>query len=119
MIETELFLSESESAVLDASGNVDIIMGPSSSWETWNVTRVSVFVSVGEPVPVCYILRGYSSDLRNLIDGTYTATLDTSTVAFDIRAGEKVTASFQGGQAGATATVVFSGKKTLRGKVAY
>lgn len=119
MIETSLVLNESDSVLLDASGNGAITMGPGSAWERWEVERTSVNVSVGQPVPVCYILRGYSSDLRNVIDGTYTASLDTSTVAFMVAAGEKVTASFQGGSPGSVASVVFAGKKIVRGDIGY
>lgn len=118
-METELVLNVSASVVLDSSGNGAVVLGPGSAWERWRVERVSINVSVGSPVPVYYTLRGYSTDLRNVIDGTYSASLNTSTVAFDVAAGEKVTGLFQNGAPGATASVSFAGKLLMRGNIGY
>lgn len=125
MADTTLELSMSTSVTLDASGNGDIRIGPNSPFERWEVTVTNVGVQPVPPatsvvrVAKCDILRGYSADSRNRIDGTYDGTLDTSTVSYTVYSGQVITVTFRGGDVGAVATVTLAGSRIVKGRRAY
>lgn len=107
-------LNESASVVLDATGAGSARLGPGAAGVVWQVSLVSVFCSVSNPMPIGVLYLG-SPAPSNIKDGTYSAALNstTYTVPVELHAGQYFTMVWTGGQPGATGTVTAQGTKVI------
>ena len=106
---SEVPLSESASAIADASGTARISIGPLRSFERWEIASTTVANTGTALVPTVRVYRGGEAPSR-LIDGSYTGTLDTSDTAYTLLSGEKVLAVFTGASIGTQCTLTVEGK---------
>lgn len=108
MPRTEL-LNEHGSVVLSAAGSGTVTLTP-NRLETWVVTRMAVSVTsnTSEPVAQVYL---YAAAPGNLLDGTYTGSLDSSDTNQQVMPGVPLICVWTGGDAGATATFSVFGQK--------
>ena len=106
---SEIPLAESASAAADASGTARISLGPLRAFERWHVVSTTVTSTSSVLVPTAKVYRGAEAPSR-LIGGTFTATLDTTDTAYDLRAGDKAVVVFSGCDVGAICTVTVEGQ---------
>lgn len=101
-------LRDSRSVVLDANGYGAVTFGPSR--DPWTIQRMSVSVSSNTSEPQANIYRG-TVNPGTKISGTYSGSNDTDSQVSDnpLYPGETYTCEWTGGDAGATATISFSG----------
>lgn len=110
---TTLPLNEGSSVVLNASGNGVVTLGPTSTGETWNITKVSVIgTSAFSSEPICNVYVD-STAPENFFDGTQTGNQDSSDVTWTILQNGKLIAQFLGGQPGASHTLSVYGTRNL------
>lgn len=102
-------LNEADDVVLNASGNGTASIGP-NGYETWNVTKISVFVSSNTLEPTARVYLGSVSP-QNLIDGTYTGSTDSSDTSVTVLPNQEMLCVWTGGDVGATATLSLYGTK--------
>lgn len=108
-------LSQYGQVVLDSSGNGALQIGPDKFNETWKVEVVTVNVSSNVLEPTFKMYRGTSTDITALISGTYAGSFDTdSQFNYTVQPNEKLTCVWEGGDVGATATVVLHGRQMFR-----
>lgn len=100
---------------LDGSGNGTVRIGPSVRGQVWTLTVAAVVTSTaGVPtaaVPQCTVFIGAQPTNDNLIDGTFTGSLNaTGAVAgHPITAGNYIYAVWSGGDPNSTATLSIFG----------
>jgi hypothetical protein len=104
-------LTQSVTAVLSASGNgTSGPLGPSASGETWQVTLISVKASTNASEAVASIY------LSGSLIGTTTwgSTGDSDTgISLSMAVGQELTATWAGGDPGATGTLTVIGTRTV------
>lgn len=110
---TALPLNVGKSVVLAANGNGTTTLGPSSTGETWTISKVSIIGnSLPTSEPICNIYTD-SPAPENFFDGTQTGNQDSSDVSWTILQNGKILAQFLGGQPGATHTLSLYGTRNL------
>jgi hypothetical protein len=110
-----LALSYSISVTLDGSGNGTVQLGPSSPGEQWQLTIASVSVATHVAEAQCNIYLGGSVQQTTFADGTFSGSSGDSTnnVTYPLNPGQSIFAVWTGGDAGAKATLVLQGTRTL------
>lgn len=106
-------LNDGASVTLDGSGNGTATIGPTSTGERWNLSKISVIgnSAVGaQPQANIYI---NSPSPANFFDGTQTGNQDSSDVNWTLQPQEKLVAVFSGGTAGAVHTLSVFGLRQL------
>jgi len=106
-------LNEAKSVVLDSSGNGTVKIGPAKASERWRVRTVAVSTSTAVKVPVASVYTGFLAP-GNLLGGTYTGSNDSDDVDVTLGPGSFLTVAWQGGDAGATATVSVYGDRLVK-----
>jgi hypothetical protein len=101
-------LDEAATVTLDANGNGQVSLGPLSSRVTWVVLGAAVRVSTAVKEPICDV---YNSSKGNLLGGTFTGSNDQIGLQVTLRGG-RILAIWQGGDAGAVATLSITGTQT-------
>lgn len=104
---TELF--ESESADADATGRAEITLQPLQAFHRWRVKRMTVSTTDTTLVPTVKVYRGGESP-SNLVDGTFTGTLDHSDTDLVLRNGEPLVFVFFQADVGTTCSVTIEGQ---------
>lgn len=104
---TELFTSGS--AVANANGRAEIRLQPLQAFHRWHVKRMTVHSDSSVLVPTVEVYRG-GAQRSNLVDGTYTGTLDHSDTDMLLRSGEPIIFVFVGANVGATCTAIIEGE---------
>lgn len=114
---TSLPLSESVSAILNASGNATVRIGPNAPGVVWKPTVVAVRTSTAVLSPVCQVYAGSSATPDNFVDGTFTGQQNnTDGIAGQVlRLGQYVWAVWTGGDVGAQAVLTVTGTKEIPG----
>ena len=100
----------SRSVVLDGSGNGQVTFGPDYPGTQWVIRTATVKVSSNTNEPTANIYRG-TVNPGSAITGTYSGSQDTDSDINDnpLFPGEYYTCRWEGGDAGATATISFTG----------
>ncbi len=98
-------LSESYTAVLDASGNATLRFGPTRRGQTWKPTLLAVSIPNPTRVPSATVTNG-SVGLGETFTGSGDSTDLAGTVVFP---GQQITVVWTGGDAGAVATASITG----------
>lgn len=108
-------LNTTATTVLDGSGNGKAQIGPRSLREVWTVAAASVQASSNVAEASCAIYGGPDTDASSFVDLTYSGSSGDSTTNFGapLNAGDYVFAVWQGGDPGATATLVVTGSKDI------
>ena len=103
-------LNDFGSAIVPASGVVSVSLGPNLG-QRWVVTAAAVSTSTAVKVPQANIYIGGAAVPANLVDGTFTGNLDSTskTAGFIISAGQSIIAVWSGADIGATATLSIIG----------
>lgn len=104
-------LNVSGSVTLNGSGSGTVSLGPNVGQRWSNITAS---IQVSQPVtnePMCSLYMGAAATSDNLIDGTYTGSLNSSTNTSNrpLTAGQKIFAVWSGGDAGSRATLTLTG----------
>jgi hypothetical protein len=101
------------SVVLDGSGNGIVTLGPRIG-QRWNVLTAAVSIPNAVKIPQANIYIGGSASPGNLVDGTFTGNLDSTskTANYQIPQQESIIAQWIGGDPGATATLSITGIMT-------
>jgi hypothetical protein len=112
-------LRESETVVLDGSGNGTARMRPDGSQEYWLPTGASVKVSSNINEAECIIYIGPSPTDPYVVDGTFTGSFTNSTdrvagYTIGSHADPYIWAVWSGGDPGAQATLRVIGTKEIR-----
>lgn len=110
-----LNLRASYSVVLDDNGNGTVQAGPSSPGEQWQLDIASVSVSSNASEASCKIYLGADTTQPNYADGTLSGSTGDSTdrISYPLNPGQSIWAVWSGGDAGATATLVLQGTRSL------
>jgi hypothetical protein len=110
-----LNLRNSYSVTLDSGGNGTVQAGPSSPGEQWQLAIASVSVSSNASEAQCKVYLGADTTQANYADGTLSGSTGDSTdaVSYPLNPGQSIWAVWAGGDAGATATLVLQGQRTL------
>ncbi|MFE9102952.1 hypothetical protein [Actinomadura geliboluensis] len=102
-------LHDSAQAVLDASGNGSVRLGPQRHGIRWIIRRITVQTSTDTLVPQARVYRGGIGD-ASFISGTFVGSFDSDDgLEEQLDNGEYLTVAWTGGDAGATATATWSG----------
>jgi hypothetical protein len=103
-------LNDFGSATVNASGAAIVSIGPNIG-QRWVVTAAAVSTSTAVKVPQCNIYIGGSPVPANLVDGTFTGNLDSTskTAGFIITSGQSIIAVWSGADVGALATLSIIG----------
>lgn len=104
-------LKESASVILDSEGNGSCKLGPRFPGVTWTVSGVAVMTSTNKSIPQCRAYFGDATD-ANFLGGTENGSRDSFGPDAVLTQGKYLTAVWAGGDAGATATMTFSGQAT-------
>lgn len=109
-------LNTSDQAVVNAAGTATVVMGPNVG-QRWDLNVAAVSVSGAHVLsPLCkvYMGGGVLPVDANLVDGTFTGELDsTSRVdGIPLSNGQKIIAVWTGADVGATATLSILGTVT-------
>lgn len=98
-----------KSVVLDSSGNGTVKLGPTSSGQSWHITRASVQVSSNTKEPTANLWLGNKT---KFISGSYTGSNDTDNELNEYLNGSGyIMCIWTGGDAGATATLTIAGEQ--------
>lgn len=105
-------LRDSRVVTLNGSGEGSVTFGPSRPNTRWIINRYSVRVSSNTAEPTAIVYRG-TINPGSQISGTYSGSNDTDSEVSDnpLFPGEFYTCHWTGGDAGATATISFSGEE--------
>lgn len=114
---TELTLEESASVTLDATGGGRVRLGPRAHGEEWSPDVASITTSTADVFPECRVHVGHVPLPENLVDGTFTGNLNSTTNirGSTLRLGQYVWGVWSGGDPGADATLIVRGTKTIAG----
>lgn len=111
---SEIPLDQIATVVLDGSGYGVVTLGPAKFNESWLIEGLSVNVSTNTNEPKASIYRDQVSQ-TTLINGTYSGSFDTDPAFnYELQSGRKVAVEWEGGDAGAVATVRLWGKDRFR-----
>lgn len=110
-------LNENGQVTLDGSGNGTLRMRPSGGQETWQPSAVSVKASSATAEAQCRIYIGPSATDPYFVDGTLSGSTGDSTdrvagMTADTH-GSYLWAVWSGGDAGATATMIVNGTRSV------
>lgn len=99
-------LNTAATAVIPASGNVTVSMGP-RPYEVWKIAVAAIVTSTAVKIPTCKIYMGATAADSTLVDGTYVGNLNSTdrTAGLDLQSGEQIFAKWEGADVGATATL--------------
>lgn len=109
-------LNESSAVVLDGSGNGTVQIGPLSALETWHPQNVHVSASSATKEATCAVYVGNTVQPRCFRDQTFTGSSGDSSDRVNadvVTTGAYVFAVWQGGDAGATATLTVTGTRDI------
>lgn len=109
-------LTRTASVVLDGSGNGTASSGPASAGESWTVAQVAVSASSNTKEAQCKVFAGASATAQSYAGGTLSGSTGDSTTNLPpgpVYPGYSVWAQWAGGDAGATATMVVTGIRTV------
>jgi hypothetical protein len=103
-------LNDFGSAIVNGSGAAVVSLGPRIG-QRWVVTAAAVSTSTAVAVPQANIYIGNAAEPANLVDGTFTGNLDSTskTAGFIITSGQNVIAVWSGADPGAVATLSIIG----------
>lgn len=103
-------LRVTRSATVDAAGRASLELGPVPPWHQWNVERVAVSATAGDPEARLY--QG-SEGPGNLLGGTYSGKLDSYEAPnpIELHAGGALVVTFTGGAPGSTVTATATGSR--------
>lgn len=115
--DTDLILAETRSVTLDANGGGWIrYVGPIQSYERWHVHSVqSIVVGATQQSQLRVFLNGGAT----AVDSTYDGNLNTSDSEYTLMPGSHLSFQYTAGSPGAIATISISGRRLLRGRLAY
>lgn len=107
---TDVPLNTSGSATVKADGSAVVNLGPIIG-QRWVVSAAAVSTSTSVKVPQCNIYIGGSPNPPNLVDGTFTGNLDSTsrTSGYLIGNGQSIWAVWSGADVGALATLSIIG----------
>ena len=113
-----LNLSRPVTYTLDGSGNGTLQTGPSSAGEAWYPVSVQITSSGTVTVAnlaTCTLYAGSAADAGNFVDATYNVFAAASSIISGqvLYPGQYVFAVFSGAAAGAVATIVVNGSRTV------
>lgn len=108
-------LSASASVVLDDTGAGSVSVGPESPGEVWTVASVGVHCTTNVNESMCRVYAGQGTSSAYFVDATTWGSTGDSTdsVAFPIKGGSSITASWSGGDAGTTAYITVFGTRDV------
>ena len=104
-------LNTSGNVVLDGSGNGIVTLGPNVG-QRWQLNSAAVRTSTATLFPTCKVYMGSGATIdAEFVDGTYSGNQDSTDRVSGLRLGpnQKITAFWQGGDVGATATLSIIG----------
>lgn len=108
-------LNKGVEVTLNASGAGRAELGPSYYGTEWRVTRAVVKVTPAVSIPVCSLYAGSPSP-NTLVGESGTGSQDTDSVLnVTLYPGQKITAVWSGGDAGATAILSIYGEQIIEG----
>lgn len=105
-------LLASDAKVADATGKATCVVQPLRAFESWEITNTAV-QSTSTTVPTVKVYRGSESP-SSFIEGSYTATFNSSNSQIDLNNGERLLVVFEGCTPGASCSVSVSGNKVGR-----
>ena len=105
------YLTASAAVTLDGAGAGSVQVGPTQHAESWTVTGMAVVTSTAAAQPQARVYLGTVSPAA-LVNGTYGGSFDTSSNdQVELAAGQFLICEWTGGDAGALATFVVTGRK--------
>lgn len=102
----------SDTRTADANGKAVCQVQPLRAFEWWHITNTSIS-STSTKIPSCKLYRG-SEAPSSFLEGTYTATFNSTTDPIDLQNGERLLAVFEGATPGAQCTLTVTGDKKGR-----
>jgi hypothetical protein len=110
-----LALRLSVTVTLNGAGGGTAQTGPASPGEQWQLTTASVSCSTHVNEATCNIYLGGAVGQSTFVDGTFSGSSGDSTnnVTYPLNPGQSIFAVWANGDAGATATLVLQGTRTL------
>jgi len=112
-----LSLTMPANATLDGSGDGTVQIGPGNPGEVWYPTSVSISSTGDQPSgdATCYVYAGEQIAQWTFVDATYNVLGAASSLIAGkvLYPGQFVWAQFTGANAGATATLVVTGTRTV------
>ena len=108
-------LAASASVVLDDTGAGSVSVAPQSPGEVWTVSSVGVHCATNVNEAMARVYAGQGSSSAYFVDAsTWGSTGDsTDSVAFPIKTGSMITATWSGGDAGTTAYLSVYGTRDV------
>lgn len=103
-------LYETKTATVLADGTATVQLQPLRAFENWFISRMTISSTSTALVPTLKVYRG-SVNPSQLIDGTYTGTLNQSDTAIDLPNGQAIIAQWTGATPGTTCTFTVQGRK--------
>lgn len=98
-----------KTVTLDSSGSGTVKIGPTSSGQTWRITRASVQTSTAVKVPQALLYQGNKT---TFISGTVSGSNDTDDALNVLLTGSGyIMCVWTGGDAGAVATLTVAGEQ--------
>jgi hypothetical protein len=100
---------------LDGSGNGQAFLGPSRVREHWQLAGVSVKVATSVKEATCDVYLGTAASPTQFLSHTDFGSSGRTCAlgGLDIQPGQSIIAVWEGGDANATATLVFNGTYTI------
>lgn len=112
-----LSLTRSASVTLNGTGAGTVQLGPSITNEQWLPTSVSVFMTGAAPMNLAtvFLYTGGSTGPNTFVDSTYDVTSASSSMISGqvIWPGQYIYATWAGGNASATATMIVQGTRRV------
>jgi hypothetical protein len=117
-----LSLSQSASVTLNSNGNGTVSVGPGTPGHIWmpqsvTISQTGAFPATGSAsmIPLVQIYAGNTQNASDLVDATYQVLGAASSVISGqaIYPGQTISAVFQYGNPGATATITVSGTRQV------
>lgn len=107
---TNVPLNTFANVTLDTSGNGTVKLSPEIG-QRWNILTAAVSTSTSVKIPQANIYIGGAPTPSNLVDGTFTGNLDSTskTAGFVFSNGQYIWAVWTGGDVGALATLSIIG----------
>lgn len=109
-MQSVLQLDQVANTVLDANGNGQVTLSPSSSRTVWNVSTIAVSGSSVNSIPSA---NAYLGSLQ--LGGTWSGTNDADNVGVMVWPGQSIVVKWSGGDPGAAASAYVYGTVTTTG----
>lgn len=106
-------LRENVTVTADAAGRAVATLQPLRAFESWRIRGITVASTSTTSIPEARVYRGSESP-SSLVDGTFTGTLDHSSVTVELHNGERLICVWSGVDVGAQCSLTIQGERVIQ-----